>query len=75
MLFSSLTFLLFFLPSVLIVHRILPRTLQNPFLLVGSLLFYAWRDLRYLPLFTGLLLLSWGAGLLIASLKTVKENK
>ncbi len=69
MLFSSLTFLLFFLPFVLIVHQILPRTLQNPFLLVSSLLFYAWRDLRYLPLFAGLLLLSWGAGLLIASLK------
>ena len=70
MLFSSLTFLLFFLPFVLIVHRVLPRALQNPFLLVSSLLFYAWRDLRYLPLFAALLLLSWGAGLLIAFLKS-----
>lgn len=66
MLFSSLTFLLYFFPLVILIHAILPGRLQNGFLLLASLLFYAWGEVRHTPLFAALLLLNWGAGLLIA---------
>ena len=63
MLFSSLTFLLYFLPAVLLIHYVLPQKLQNPFLLLASLVFYAWGDARRVPLFLGLLTADWGIGL------------
>ena len=63
MLFSSLTFLLYFLPGVVILHRLLPGGWQNLFLLVASLVFYAWGEAKYLPLIAALLLLNWALGL------------
>ena len=40
--FSSVTFLFFFLPPVLLAYHAAPRRLRNALLLVASLLFYAW---------------------------------
>ena len=42
MVFSSVTFLFFFLPAVLIAYYVTPRRFRNTLLLVASLLFYAW---------------------------------
>ncbi len=42
MVFSSLTFLFFFLPIVLVVNIILPKKVRNYWLLIASLFFYAW---------------------------------
>lgn len=42
MVFCSFTFLLFFLPAVLIGHRFLPQKAKRPFLLFASLVFYGW---------------------------------
>ena len=50
MLFSSLTFLFYFLPAVLVIHQILPQKGQNLFLFLASLLFYGWGEPRYVPL-------------------------
>ncbi len=44
MLFSSFTFLCYFLPCVLAGYYILNPKLQNVFLLVASLFFYAWGE-------------------------------
>ena len=63
MVFSSLTFLLYFLPAVVLLHTFLPQKLQNAFLLLASLVFYAWGDVRRVPLFLGLLAADWGIGL------------
>ncbi len=65
MVFSSFTFLLYFFPAVILLHYFLPRRAQNPFLLLASLLFYAWGDIRRVPLFLGLLIADWGLGLLM----------
>ena len=50
MLFSSIPFLFYFLPAVLIVYLLLPRQLRNGFLLLASLLFYAWGEPSYVVL-------------------------
>ncbi len=42
MVFCSFTFLLFFLPAVLLGHRFLPQKAKRPFLLLASLVFYGW---------------------------------
>ncbi len=65
MVFSSLSFLLYFLPPVILIHLFLPKRLQNPFLFFASLFFYTWGDARFVPLFFGLLAADWGCGLLL----------
>jgi len=52
MLFSSLSFLYFFLPLVILFYFIFPwDKWKNAVLLVASLLFYSWGDFNSLPLF------------------------
>lgn len=54
MVFSSLTFLLFYLPGVLAVYYLVPAKLKNLVLFVFSLLFYAWGE----PIYVGLMIFS-----------------
>ena len=44
MLFTSLEFLMFFLPVVILINMILPRKAQNVWLFFASLFFYAWGE-------------------------------
>lgn len=54
MVFSGLTFLLLFLPCVLIVYFVVPQKAKNAVLFVFSLLFYAWGE----PIYVGLMIFS-----------------
>jgi alginate O-acetyltransferase complex protein AlgI len=42
MVFSSISFLLYFLPILLVVYFIIPNKAKNVFLLLASILFYSW---------------------------------
>ncbi len=48
MLFSSVTFLFYFLPIVAALYFISPVRLKNGVLLLASLFFYGWGEPRYL---------------------------
>ncbi len=48
MVFSSVIFLCFFLPVMIIGYYILPKKLSNLFLVLGSLFFYAWGGPDYI---------------------------
>ena len=48
MLFSSITFLFYFLPVVVALYFISPMRLKNGVLLLASLFFYGWGEPRYL---------------------------
>lgn len=50
MIFSSIEFLLFFLPVFLVVYRLVPDRMKNAVLLLGSLIFYAYGEPKYLVL-------------------------
>ena len=50
MLFSSIPFLFYYLPVVLIAYFLMPSRGRNGLLLVASLLFYAWGEPRYVVL-------------------------
>ena len=57
MVFSSLIFLIFFLPIFLLIYYIVPIKFKNIVLLIFSLLFYSWGEPKYilLLLFTSFL--------------------
>ena len=46
MLFSSISFLYYFLPCVLVLYFLVPRHFKNIILLISSLFFYAWGEPR-----------------------------
>ena len=65
MLFSSVPFLFYFLPCVLLVYFIVPGKLKNSVLLLASLIFYGWGEPRYLPVMAVSILQGYVFGLLI----------
>ncbi len=65
MLFSGIPFLFYFLPAVLVLYFLLPRTFQNAFLLLASLFFYGWGEPKYLFLMLFAILAFWLYGLAI----------
>lgn len=50
MVFSSIEFLLYFLPIFILVYMIVPQKARNGVLVIGSMIFYAYGDLRWLGL-------------------------
>lgn len=50
MVFSSITFLFYFLPIVLVAYFVAPKRAKNMVLLIASLFFYAWGEPTYVVL-------------------------
>lgn len=48
MLFSSIPFLYYFIPCVIILYFVVPKCLKNSALFLSSLFFYAWGEPKYL---------------------------
>ncbi|MBQ8001928.1 MAG: MBOAT family protein, partial [Clostridia bacterium] len=69
MVFSSIPFLYYFLPLVLICYFLAPKILKNTVLLVFSLLFYAWGEPKYVFLMIATVLVNYIMGLLIDSFR------
>jgi len=75
MLFSSMIFLWIFLPSVLVINFFIGKICdirgvnsikaKNLFLLIASLIFYAWGGIYYLILISAVILLNYIAGICI----------
>jgi len=70
MLFSSIPFLYYFLPAVMILYFLVPKFLKNAVLLLFSLIFYAWGEPKYVFLMISSILLFYGCGLAIGYSKT-----
>ncbi len=75
MLFSSIPFLYYFLPTVLMVYFLVPRCLKNAVLLISSLVFYAWGEPRYVVLMIATILLFYGCGIAIGRCHQKKWKK
>lgn len=65
MLFSSITFLYYFLPIVIILYLIVPFRFKNLILLTSSLIFYAWGEPKYVFLMMMSIILGYIYGLCI----------
>ncbi len=70
MLFSSITFLYYFLPIVIILYFISPSKLRNTVILISSLVFYGFGEPRFLPLIIATILIGYGLGLLMETTKS-----
>ena len=75
MLFSSIPFLFYFLPAVLILYFAVPKCLKNSVLLLSSLFFYGWGEPRYLIFMIIAITQGYVFGLLIERFKGKKISK
>ena len=65
MLFSSIPFLYYFLPAVVLLYFVVPKALKNFVLLAFSLVFYAWGEPKYVFLMLASITLGYVLGILI----------
>ena len=73
MLFSSITFLVFFLPAVLIFYYALPNLVyKNCVLFLASLLFYAWGEPRFVFLMFASIVFNYNMGLFLGEDSRIK---
>ena len=75
MLFSSVTFLYYFLPAVLAVYFLVPRCLKNTVLLISSLIFYGWGEPKLLFLMIFTILMFYCCGLMIGRSREQRWKK
>lgn len=75
MLFSSIPFLFYFLPIVLIVYFLTPKKFKNAVLLLSSLFFYGWGEPKYLILMVLSIVLFYLCGIAIGKSETQKKKK
>lgn len=64
MLFSSITFMFTFLPCVILVYYISPKSIRNFILMLFSMIFYAWGEPKYIFVMLASILVGYGMGLL-----------
>ena len=75
MVFSSIPFLYYFLPAVLLAYFLAPWKLKNAVLLFFSLIFYGWGEPKLLGLMVFTIALFWLCGLAIGRAKEHKCKK
>lgn len=73
MLFSSINFLYYFLPCVLIIYFVTPTKFKNIILLLSSLLFYFYGEPIYIFLMIGAILSAYIHGILIDKYTNCKK--
>ena len=74
MVFCSFTFLLLFMPLVLLLHRALPEQAKRPFLFAASLLFYGWGNPVWLLLLIYVMALDYAGALLMEKPKLHRKG-
>ncbi len=74
MVFSSITFIFYFLPIILLLYYIIPNKYKNLLFLLGSLVFYSWGEIRYIPLIIVSIVGNYYFGLLFENKKIKKKN-
>lgn len=75
MLFSSVPFLYYFLPVVIICYLLTPKKLKNAVLLLSSLFFYAWGERRLVLMLMGTIVFGYVCGLVMELCETKKGKQ
>ena len=73
MIFSSIPFLYYFLPLALLLCYLVPSRARNAFLLLASLVFYAWGEPKYLPVMAAATALGYSFGLAIERFRRFRK--
>ena len=75
MVFSSIIFLLLFLPITLVIYYLVGKPFRNFFLLLASLCFYAWGEGAYLLLMLASIVLNYIVGLFLSRANTQQSRR
>lgn len=75
MLFSSIPFLYYFLPLVMVLYFLVPRWGKNTVLLLSSLVFYGWGEPKLLFLMIFTIALFWACGLAMGRAAGQRQKK
>ncbi len=75
MLFSSMEFLWVFLPLVFIIYRVLEHRFRNWFLMLVSVIFYAWGEPSYVVLLLLSIAGNYATGILIEDAPDLRRKK
>lgn len=62
MVFSSVPFLFYFLPALIVVYAITPKKLKNGVMIVASMVFFAWGEIRFIPVMLALSVVDFVCG-------------
>ena len=75
MLFSSISFLYYFLPIVILLYFIVPFKFKNFILLLTSLFFYAWGEPVYVITMIDVSLIGWASGIYVDKFRGKWDSK
>ena len=75
MVFSSITFLFYFLPILLILYFIVPQKFKNLVMICGSMVFYAWGEIRFIPVMLTLSLIDYICGRLMEKYRNDEKKR
>ncbi len=62
MVFSSVAFLFYFLPVLIIVYHITPQKWKNGVMILASMVFFAWGEIRFIPVMLTLSVIDFVCG-------------
>lgn len=62
MVFSSIVFLYIFLPIMLLIYFVVPKKLKNAVMILASLIFFAWGEIRYIFIMLILAIMDFNCG-------------
>ena len=74
MLFTSISFLYYFLPALIIIYFIAPKKYKNIILLIASLLFYLYGEPKYVFLMIAEIIIAYIGAILIDKYKNQSKN-
>lgn len=74
MLFTSISFLYYFLPALIIIYFITPKKYKNIILLITSLLFYFYGEPKYVFLMIAEIVIAYTGAILIDKYKSQSKN-
>lgn len=74
MLFTSISFLYYFLPALIIIYFITPKKYKNIILLIASLLFYFYGEPKYVFLMIAEIIIAYIGAILIDKYKNQSKN-
>ena len=74
MLFTSISFLYYFLPSLIIIYFITPKKYKNIILLIASLFFYLYGEPKYVFLMIAEIIIAYIGAILIDKYKNQSKN-
>ncbi|MEG0853479.1 MAG: MBOAT family O-acyltransferase [Angelakisella sp.] len=72
MVFSSITFLFYYLPALILLYYLAPKKLKNLVMFLASMVFYAWGEIRFIPVMLALSVEDYVCGRLM---ERYRENR